>query len=109
MKDNANENLDTLGVDEIIDLEEFSKKDKEPPRKRRYRIKIDREKYVVDVECLTGREILELAGKKPAEQFQLRQKFRKGHVEKIGLDEKVDFTRRGIEKFVTIPLDQTEG
>ena len=28
MKDNANENLDALGVDEIIDLEEFSKKDK---------------------------------------------------------------------------------
>ncbi len=94
---------------EIIDLEECSRDDRTPPKKKRYKIKIDREKYVVDVECLTGREILLLASKTPVEQFQLRQKMRGGHVTKIGLDEKVDFTKRGIEKFMTIPLDQTEG
>lgn len=94
---------------EIIDLEEFSKGNRKPPRKRRYRIKVDRQKYVVNEECLTGKEILLLAGKTPPEQFQLRQKIRGGEVIKIGLDDKVDFTKPGIEKFMTIPLDQTEG
>lgn len=94
---------------EIIDLEEFSKENKKPPKNKKYRIRIDRQQYVVDVECMTGREILELAGKTPVEQYQLRQKLRGGQVVKIRLDEKVDFTTHGIEKFMTIPLDQTEG
>lgn len=94
---------------EIIDLEEYSKDNRKPPRQKRYRIKVDRQKYVVDEECLTGKEILQLAGKTPPEQFQLRQKIRGGEVIKIGQDDKVDFTKPGIEKFMTIPLDQTEG
>ncbi len=94
---------------EIIDLEEFSKDNKKPPKRKRYRIKVDRDKFVVEEESKTGREILELAGKIPATQYQLRQKFRGGTVKKIGLDDKVDFTEPGIEKFITIPLDQTEG
>lgn len=94
---------------EIIDLEEYSKQGITPPKKRKYRIKIDRERYVVKVECMTGKEILELANKVPTDQFQLRQKKRGGEVVKIGQDEKVDFTKPGIERFITIPLDQTEG
>ena len=94
---------------EIIDLEEYSKSNKNPPKSKRYKIKIDRDKYVVDVECLTGKEILELAGKKPANEYNLRRKMRGGEVSKINLDEKVDFTLPGIEKFITIPLDQTDG
>jgi len=94
---------------EIIDLEEFSKSNKVPPKKCRYRVKIDRNKFVVDVECMTGKEILQLAGKVPPQQYQLRQKLRGGQVIKVGLDDKVDFTLPGIEKFMTIPLDQTEG
>lgn len=99
---------DTRNVLDLVDLEEFAKLDRQPPPCRRYRIRIDRERYVVDEPCLTGREILELAGKKPAE-FQLFQKFRGGEMEQILPDTKVDFTRRGIERFVTLPLDQTEG
>lgn len=109
MKEIEKADLGTQGVDEIIDLEQFSKEDKKPPKNQKYRIKVDREKFVVNEECLTGREILELAGKVPPEQFQLRQKLRGGQVEKIGLEEKVDLTVPGIEKFITIPLDQTEG
>ncbi len=94
---------------EIVDIEEFSKASKTPPKCRRYRIKIDRDRYVVDVECMTGREILKLANKVPVEKYALRQKMRGGSVIKIDYDEKVDFTKPGIEKFITIPLDQTEG
>ncbi len=94
---------------EVIDLEEYSKNNQKPPKNKSYRIKVDSEKYTVQVEWMTGREILELAGKTPVDQYQLRKKNRGGSVSKVGLDEKVDFTEPGIEKFITIPLDQTEG
>lgn len=101
---------DNVGAvaDEIIDVEEFAKAGRVVPRERRYRIRIDREHYVVDAPCLTGREILKLAGKTPAE-FMLSQKFRGGEVKKIEPDEKVDLTRPGVERFMTLPLDPTEG
>lgn len=95
--------------DEIIDLEEFSKAGKTPPKGKKYRIKIDRDVYVVKEECMTGRELLILAGKNPPEKFQINQKLKGGKVVKIKLDEQVCFTTPGIEKFMTLPLDQTEG
>lgn len=94
---------------EIIDLETFAKEGRPVPKARRYRIKIDREVFVVEKECLTGRELLILAKKLPPEKYQINLKLRGGKVEPISLDEKVCFTRPGIEKFMTLPLDQTEG
>lgn len=58
---------------------------------------------------MTGREILTLVGKTPPERFLLFQMISGGRKEKIELNEKVDFTTPGIEKFRTYPLDQTEG
>lgn len=74
-----------------------------------YEIKVDRDKYPVHQECMTGKEILALAGKTPIERFQLNQRFKTGKVVVIGYDQKVCFSEPGIEKFMTIPLDQTEG
>lgn len=95
----------------IIDIEAYSKEGKEVPNGPRYQylIQVDRQKYQVKEECMTGREILILAGKTPPERFQLNQRLRGGKVVKVGYDEKVCFTTPGIEKFMTIPLDQTEG
>lgn len=94
---------------EIIDLEAYSKEGKPVPKDKKYRIKIDREVYVVEKECMTGRELLTLAGKNPPEKYQLNMKLKGGKVEPISLDEKVCFTKPGVEKFMTLPLDQTEG
>lgn len=95
---------------EIIDIEDHCNSSEDDiPKGCKYKIKIDREKYVVKVECMTGREILTLANKIPVERFQLNQKFKGGRVIRIQLDEKVDFTTKGIERFMTLPLDQTEG
>jgi hypothetical protein len=95
----------------IIDIEIFTKEQRHVPNGPHYHylILIDRQKYEVDKPSLTGREILTLAGKVPPERFQLNQRFRGGKVRKVGLDEKVSFTEPGIEKFMTVPLDQTEG
>ena len=58
---------------------------------------------------MTGRELLTLAGKCPPDQWMISQKLCGGKVEEIGLDEKADFTTPGVERFMTLPLDQTEG
>lgn len=95
---------------EELDLEEFSKvHGGKPPKARRYRIRIDREKYTVEVPEMTGRQILELAKKLPPENWLLNQKLKGGHVKAIGLTEIVDFRTPGIERFMTLPKDQSEG
>lgn len=104
-------NLDALlKSGEVIDIEQHAKDGKTPEREKKYLILIDRVRYVVD-ECLTGRELL-LAANKDPHRFQLRQSVRHGHrvvVEAVKPDQQVCFTRAGIEKFMTLPLDQQEG
>jgi hypothetical protein len=108
--------VDTQKVPQIepieeLDVERFAREhpaDHEKPPACSYRIRIDREHFVVEQPCLTGRELLRLVDKTP-EEFMLSQKFRGGEVEKIEPDEKVDFRRPGVERFMTLPLDPTEG
>jgi hypothetical protein len=95
-------------LDEIIDLEEYAKAGKTPPKARAYRIRIDKEQKVVEVPSLTGREILALVKKTP-ETHMLSVKSKGGPARKVQPDESVDFTTPGIERFMTLPLDPTEG
>ena len=95
-------------VDEI-DVETTAAAGKRRPRARRYRIRIDRERHVVEVPKMTGRQILTLAGRTPPEQWMLSQKLHGGKVVTIGLDEVVDSQAPGVERFMTLPKDQTEG
>lgn len=96
--------------DIIHDLEEFAEREEEiPHHAKKFRIRIDKTKYVVEVPEMNGRQLLELAGKIPAERFEIRQKFKGGKTELIGYAVTVDFRKKGIERFMTLPLDQTEG
>lgn len=92
-----------------IDIEQYSKENKEVPKGHIYIIMVDQNKYKTEKECMTGRAILVLAGKNPPERFQLNQRMHDKKVKRIALDQKVCFTEPGIEKFLTMPLDQTEG
>jgi hypothetical protein len=96
-------------VDEIVDIEEYAKSGKKTPHARKYQIRIDKEKYVVEVPAMTGRELLVLAGKNPPERYMIVQRLQDGQTKRIGLDEVADFTAPGVERFMTLPLDQTEG
>lgn len=80
-----------------------------PEEKKHYIIMIDRNTYKVEQECMTGKEILTLAGKTPVERFQLNVRYKGGKVSKVGYDQTICFSEPGIEKFMTLPLDQTEG
>ena len=93
--------------EDIVDLEAYSATQRAVPPGKRYRIRIDRHHYTVQDHKMTGRQILALADK-TAEKFLLRQKLRHG-VEPIGPDQEVDFTALGVERFMTIPNEVTEG
>lgn len=73
------------------------------------KVQIDKDYFEAPTALMTGRELLELAGKKPAEDFAIYRKIKGGQPERIGLDEKIDLSRPGVERFLTLPLDQTEG
>jgi len=97
---------------EEIEIEEHTKtvNGKEgPPKANKYIIRVDKAKFTVEVAGMTGREILTLAGKMPVEQYKLTQKMHGGAAKTIGLDDTVDFTEPGVERFMTLKRDQTEG
>jgi hypothetical protein len=79
----------------------------QPPKV--YRVQIDKAHYDVDEPEPTGRRLLEIAGKIPPDQFALYLKQAGGQPLRIPLDDHVDLRAPGTEKFVTLPLDQTEG
>jgi len=94
---------------EIIDIEQFAQSGKRPPKGCRYRVRIDKERFVFDVSLVTGRDVLLKAGKNPPEQYMLLQKVHGGQMVRIELNQTVDLSTPGVEKFVTLPLDQQEG
>jgi hypothetical protein len=80
-----------------------------PNKPHVYRIQIDKPHYETTNPTPTGRQLLELAGKLPTDQFNIYLKIPSGQPQRIGPDETVDLRKPGVEKFVTLPLDQTEG
>lgn len=74
-----------------------------------YKIQIDKQPYDVQEPTITGRALLELAGKTPIEQFALYLKVQGGQPQRVQLTDVIDLRLPGKEKFLTLPLDQTEG
>lgn len=93
---------------EVIDVAEHHKGGKPVPHGKSYKIIIDKESYVLTTHLITGRQLLELAKKVPTERFAIYLKEGRERI-RIQLDETVDISDRKVERFVTLPLDQTEG
>ena len=96
-------------VHELVDVEEYGKRNEKPPKARKYRIRINKQHFTVDVPEMTGRDILTLAGKTPPDRYKLQQKLHGGNVTVVGPDTVVDFTAPGVERFQWFPLTETEG
>ena len=96
---------------EEVEVEAFAKKGggERAPKAQRYIIRVDKTKLTFEVPSATGREILTLAGKTPPEQYKLTQKMHGGAAVTVGLDDVVDFRAPGVERFMTLKRDQTEG
>lgn len=95
-------------LEELIDLEEWAKAGKEPKKAKKYRLRIDKEKYVVEMHSMTGRQILALAGKTP-EAYILSEKLHGGVIEPVGPDQVVIFHVHKVERFQTVARDCKEG
>lgn len=95
-------------LEEIIDLEERAKAGRPPKRAKSYRLRIDKDYFVVHVHSMTGREILALVHKTP-ETHMLSQKLRGGRVEEVGANQVVEFHVHEVERFQTLARDPSEG
>ena len=95
--------------DDAIDLEECSKSQRKPPKGQKfYKIKIDSDKYKVEQQEMSGKEILALLGKS-YDEWSLNQKLHGGRRKAIEPEENVDFVQPGIERFETVKLEAQQG
>ena len=92
-----------------IDIEICSKNNRHPPKgHHRFKIRIDREKFIVADSEISGIDILALVDKKPQE-WALNQKFRGGRRKRVGVNEIVDLSTPGIERFETVLRQAQQG
>ncbi|UYV12369.1 MAG: multiubiquitin domain-containing protein [Phycisphaera sp.] len=93
-----------------LDIEQYTKSNPsdQKPDARVYIIRIDREVQRVSQKELSGEEILQLV-QKSAQTHKLFQKLRGREPEEIDANQTVSFVAPGVERFMTIPLDTTEG
>lgn len=108
---NATETIEQKGADvtDALNIEQHSKTGGAAPTAKKYRIRIDKDHFDIANPVITGRELLMLASKEPVERFAVYQKVKGGGTERIALGQSVDVRTAGLERFVTLPLDQTEG
>jgi len=99
---------DGSGVGDPIDIEDCSRHGRPPPKGQRYRIRIDRDKYTVKEEKITGMQILALVEKMP-EEWALNQKLGGGKRERIKADDFVDVSQPGVERFETVRRQAQQG
>lgn len=97
------EKKDDNGANETIDLAAYTESGKKPPVGKKYGVIVDEQKYIFDHHIVTGKEVLEKAGKLPVECHSLYLKLKHCDFKLIGLTDKVDLTEKGVEHFVTKP------
>ena len=90
MADKANEEE----IQDLVDIEEYAKAGKKPPKAKKYRIRIDRDRFDVEKQHITGKELLDLVKKTP-EQWRIYQKVR-GQMQEVQPGETVDLGAEGV-------------
>jgi len=76
---------------------------------RSYKFKVRSDVYETSDRFITGRQVLEMAGLIPPENYKLDLRTQGNRYREIALEEQVDLAEPGIEKFVAITRDQFEG
>ena len=88
-----------------MEMINFEKK----PHEKGYKFMVRNRQFETANRFITGREVLETAGLLPVTQYKLDLKEKGNRYREIGLDEKVDLSNTGIEKFTYISRTQSEG
>jgi hypothetical protein len=94
---------------ELIEIEAYAATHKRKPRAKRYAFLVGKTRIEVEDPIITGRRILELAGKVPPDKYILRQVEHGGVLKVIGLEEKVDLRGPCIERFRAMPNTAKDG
>jgi hypothetical protein len=94
------------GTIEVIVIEIYAKEDRTPPEGKHYEVLVDGKPYKFHHHHVTGKEILEKAGKTPIECFTLFEKRKHCEYEKVEPEQKVNLARHGVEHFKTEPPER---
>ncbi|MDD3394292.1 MAG: multiubiquitin domain-containing protein [Anaerotignum sp.] len=74
-----------------------------------YKFKVRENTYETEKKNISGREVCEMAGLIPPENYKLDLKSKGNQYQEIKPDTIVDLSEPGIEKFTYITRDQSEG
>jgi hypothetical protein len=77
-----------------------------PEPQRAFQVRIDDQPFEIRDPIITGRQILDLAGKRPASEFVVLLYLPDGLLEEIRLEESTDLRERGAERFITFQSDR---
>jgi hypothetical protein len=94
---------------ELIEIEEHAASGKRKPRARRYAFRVGKERFEVTDPIITGKQVLEKAGKTPPEKYILRQVEHGGTLKIIELTTEVDLRAPGVERFRAMPRTAQDG
>lgn len=94
---------------EIVRIEEHVSLHQRKPKAHTYAFLVGKTRLEVTDPLITGRRILELAGKTPAEKYTLRQVEHAGVLKVIELNDVVDLCEPGIERFRAMPRTASDG
>jgi hypothetical protein len=94
---------------ELIEIELYAATLKRKPKAKVYAFRVGKERFEVKQPLITGRHILELAGKNPPEKFILRQVEHGGVLKVIELNQEVDLRAPGVERFRAMPRTAKDG
>jgi hypothetical protein len=72
-----------------------------------YGFRIDDRAYTTPDPIIIGQQLLDMAGKRPSDQFLVYQLLQSGQMEGLRPDETVDLRQSGVEKFLTFESDRT--
>ena len=92
---------------EPIDIQAYVKAGKPVPPTGPYKIRINKEFFEWPNPTISGAEIFDKAKKDPAKNAAYQ--FVHGKPQRVQIGDHVDLTAPGVERFETLPLDQTEG
>lgn len=102
-----------ITTDDLIeDIEECARSGRMPREGARYKIMIGDEQFdyqpaILDDPCPTGRQILDSAKLRPAEEFILLQMLFDGMLEELRHDETTDLRAKGVERFLYFRNDRS--
>jgi len=88
-------------------LQAYAKEGKKVPPTGPYKIRINKAFFDYPEPMISGAQILKLAEKDPVKNAAYQ--FVHGKPQRVQLGQEVDLTAPGVERFETLPLDQTEG